>query len=157
MAGWVVGLGGPGGLDICPVRSFDNVETNKIPGDQFCRVGLFVYVLKAARSRVGRCAGGWTRSYTRRGGAQLPRRWRLDVEKRQPCARADCNDRRYFEYQTTASAVSCLQKTTGGTSNIKTTALFFPEQPAVLRISSSVRFSIKIAKIPHAQFVACIK
>ena len=52
---------------ICSVRSFVDVETKTLSGEQFCRVGLFVYVLQAAQICVGRCVGGWTRLYTRQG------------------------------------------------------------------------------------------
>ena len=54
------------------VRGFVNVESTKWPGDGFCCMGRFVYVLCATRSRVSRRVWCWTLSYSHRGcGAAL--------------------------------------------------------------------------------------
>ena len=46
------------------LRSFVDVESHTWPGDQFSCVGVLIYVLLTAQSRVEMRTGAWTRLYT---------------------------------------------------------------------------------------------
>ena len=55
-------------------------KSRKWSGNQFCCMGLFVYVQLAARSRVGRRVECRTLSYGHRGGGATPRRWSVETK-----------------------------------------------------------------------------